>query len=90
MKTSTPSETNGREKVQGVEAHVKPSSEMRFIPYYPKTILGIYDKHEMFVITNPKTDLPGSSALWTTNDSLISLAEDHFGCLWSSAVKTIC
>jgi sugar-specific transcriptional regulator TrmB len=65
----------------------KPSSEVRFIPFYPKTILGIYDRQEMFVITNPKTDLPDSSALWTTNDSLIYLAEDHFGCLWSSAVK---
>lgn len=68
----------------------KPSSEVRLIPYHPETVLGIYDKQELFLITNPKTDLPGSSALWTSNSGIIALATDHFGCLWSSAVKTIC
>jgi len=67
----------------------KPSCEIRFFPHHPETIFGIYDKQEMFVITNPQTDLPGSSALWTTNKSLISLANDHFNCLWSIAMKQL-
>ena len=68
----------------------KPSCEVRLIPYHPDTVFGIYDHREMFIITNPKTDLPSSSALWTNNSSMIALGTDHFGCLWSSAVKTIC
>jgi sugar-specific transcriptional regulator TrmB len=61
--------------------------QMRFIPYYPQIILGIYDKKEVFLIVKPKTDLPGSPALWSNNHSLIALAEDHFEVLWLVAME---
>ncbi len=63
----------------------KPSCHVRFIQHQPKTVLGIYDKKEVFIIVDPKRDLPGSPALWSNNSSLISLAEDYFEVLWLTA-----
>ena len=65
----------------------KPSCQIRFVRYYPKIVLGIYDEKEVFIIVNPKTDLPGSPALWSNNHSLIALAEDHFEILWRTAME---
>jgi sugar-specific transcriptional regulator TrmB len=65
----------------------KPSCEMKFIPHYPETVFGIYDKKELFIIAFSKTDLPGSPALWSNNSSLIALAEDYFEKLWVTAIE---
>jgi sugar-specific transcriptional regulator TrmB len=65
----------------------RPFSQIKFIPYCPTIVLGIYDKKEVFLIVKPKTDLPGSPALWSTNSSLIALAEDHFEILWLTAME---
>jgi sugar-specific transcriptional regulator TrmB len=67
----------------------KPSCQVRFIPRYPKTVFGIYDKKEVFIIVQSKTDLPGSPALWSNNHSLIGLAQDHFEILWLTAMKEL-
>jgi hypothetical protein len=64
----------------------KPRCQIRFIPRHPKTVFGIYDKKEIFIVAMSKTDLPGSPALWSTNPSLIGLAEDHFELLWLEAM----
>jgi hypothetical protein len=60
----------------------KPFCQLRFIPHHPETVFGIYDKKELFVVAMSKTDLPGSSALWSKNPSLISLAQNYFEILW--------
>jgi sugar-specific transcriptional regulator TrmB len=65
----------------------KPSCQIKFFLEYPKTIFGIYDKKEVFIIVFPKTDLPGSPALWSNDPSLIAMAENHFETLWSTAAK---
>ena len=66
-----------------------PFCQMRFIPSHPKTVLGIYDKKEIFIILDPTTELPGSPALWSNNQSLISIAQDYFDILWlTSSEKT--
>lgn len=65
----------------------KPSCQVRFIPDYPKTVFGIYDDKEVFVIALSKTDLPGSAALWSNNPSLIGLARDQFESLWLTAIE---
>jgi hypothetical protein len=65
----------------------KPSCQVKFVRHYPTIVLGIYDKKEVFIIANPKTDLPGSPALWSTNPSLTALAEDHFEILWLTAME---
>jgi sugar-specific transcriptional regulator TrmB len=61
--------------------------QIRFIPRYPKTVFGIYDKKQAFIIVMSKTDLPGSPALWSTNSGMISLASDYFEILWLAAME---
>ena len=63
--------------------------QLRFIPKYPNTVFGIYDKKELFVIVFSKTDLPSSPALWSNNNSLIALATDYFECLWNKATESL-
>ena len=65
----------------------KPFYQMKFIHYRPLIVLGIYDENEVFVISNPETDLPGSSALWSSNRSIIALAKGHFEILWLNAME---
>ena len=66
----------------------KPSCQIKFIPHRPTTVLGIYDKKEVFIIVDPKTDLPGSPALWSNNPSLIAFAEEHFEIIWFTAIES--
>jgi sugar-specific transcriptional regulator TrmB len=65
----------------------KPFCQIRFIPSYPETIFGIYDKKEIFVVVRSKTDLPDSPDLWSNNRNLIALAECHFEILWLTAME---
>jgi sugar-specific transcriptional regulator TrmB len=64
-----------------------PTCQTKFIPNRPQTVLGIYDEKELFVIANPQKDLYGSPALWTNNQSLISLVQDFFDILWITAME---
>jgi sugar-specific transcriptional regulator TrmB len=65
----------------------KPFTQIKFIRYCPSVVLGVYDKKEVFIIVDPKTDLPGSPALWSDNSSLIVLAQDYFEILWLTAME---
>jgi sugar-specific transcriptional regulator TrmB len=65
----------------------KPSCQIKFMRDFPRTIFGIFDKKEIFIPANPKTDLQGSPALWSNNPSLIALAEEHFEILWLTAME---
>jgi len=65
----------------------KPSCQLRFMQDHPKTVVGVYDKKEVFIITTSKTDLQGSPALWSNNHAMICLASDHFEMLWRKAIK---
>jgi sugar-specific transcriptional regulator TrmB len=65
----------------------KPSCQIRFTRNHPRTVFGIYDKKEVFVIVFSKTGLPGSPALWSNNPSLIALADDYFEKLWFTAIE---
>jgi sugar-specific transcriptional regulator TrmB len=67
----------------------KPCSQMKLIPHCPAAVLGIYDKKETFIITNPKTDLHRSPALWTNNSSIIALAQEYFEKKWLTAIDKI-
>jgi sugar-specific transcriptional regulator TrmB len=64
-----------------------PFCNIRFLPDPPKTILGIYDKREVFIIADPKKSLFDSPALWSNNESLTSLVQDYFEILWLTAMK---
>jgi sugar-specific transcriptional regulator TrmB len=65
----------------------KPFSQIRFIANHPRAVFGIYDKKKVFIIARSKTDLPGSPALWSSNPSLIDLAQEYFEMLWLTAIK---
>jgi hypothetical protein len=52
-----------------------------------KTVVGVFDKKEVFIVTISETDWPGSPALWSNNDVLIHLASEHFEMLWRKAIK---
>jgi sugar-specific transcriptional regulator TrmB len=65
----------------------KPFCQLRFLRDKPEKVFGIYDEKEVFIIVNPKADLPGSSALWSCNPALIAIAKDSFEKLWLTATK---
>ena len=66
----------------------KPSCHVGFVNDRCKTVFGIYDRKEVFIIILSEKDLQGSPALWSNNAALISLASDHFEALWRKARKT--
>jgi len=65
----------------------KPSCQLRLIEGHVNSIVGIYDKKEVFIITKSETDLDGSPALWSSNDALICLVSNLFEMLWPKASK---
>lgn len=65
--------------------NIYPSFQARFLTHTPKTVFGLYDDKELFIIVNPAMDISGSPALWTNNSSLISLVQDYFEMLWQTA-----
>jgi len=66
---------------------INPMCNIRFLPDHPKTVLGLYDKKEVFIIVNPKGDLHDSPALWSNNQSLITAIQEYFELLWLISMK---
>ena len=66
----------------------KENCEMKLVDSLPKTVLGIYDGREVFIIENPAAELSGSPALWSNNSSLVALAKDFFDMLWLTSLET--
>jgi sugar-specific transcriptional regulator TrmB len=64
-----------------------PMCQIRFVPKYPDTILGIYDKKEISLVVNPTTNLPDSPELWSNSQSLITIAQDYFDILWITSME---
>ncbi|MGB9959582.1 MAG: TrmB family transcriptional regulator [Candidatus Bathyarchaeales archaeon] len=56
--------------------------QIKFTQNHPKTVVGIYDQKEIFIITDPEASLNKASALWSNNQSIISLAQQFFENLW--------
>ena len=65
----------------------RPSAELRFIPNFPRTVIAMYDKREVYIFTEPDADLTESPALWSNYPSLISVIDDFFEVLWSTAME---
>ena len=57
------------------------------MPENPKTVLGIYDKKEVFIIVDPTGDLFDSPALWSNNKSLITAIQEYFDLLWLTSMQ---
>jgi len=69
------------------ELRKKPHCQIRFLTSVPPTILGIYDRKEVFVFKNPTESINMSPALWSDNPSLISIIIDYFEMLWLTALE---
>ena len=65
----------------------KPSAELRFIPKFPRTVIAMYDNKEVYIFTEPEADLTESPALWSNYPSIISVIDDFFEVLWSTAME---
>ena len=55
---------------------------IRFLLGKSKTVTGIYDNKEVFIIVNPAEDLFDSASLWSNNQSLITAIQEYFDILW--------
>lgn len=66
-----------------------PFCNIRFLHGSPRTVLGIYDKTQVFIIVNPKKGLFDSPALWSNNQSLLSVVQDYFETLWHTATEEL-
>lgn len=66
---------------------ISPMCTIRFLPSHPKTVMGIYDKREAFVVVDPREALFDSPALWSNNQSLITAIQEHFDLLWLVSMK---
>jgi sugar-specific transcriptional regulator TrmB len=65
----------------------KSPCKIRFLVFPPETVMGLYDYKEIFIIENPAVGLNESSALWSNNPSLISLAKQYYENLWLATKK---
>jgi sugar-specific transcriptional regulator TrmB len=69
------------------ELRKKPHCQVRFLTSVPHTILGIYDRKEVFIFKNPTESINMSPALWSDNPSLISIVTDYFDLFWLTALE---
>jgi hypothetical protein len=72
-----------------VESIIKmPLFKLRTISDSIHARLGIIDKKEAFIATNPRTSAVGSSMLWTNNFSILIVFQDYFENLWIRTKET--
>jgi sugar-specific transcriptional regulator TrmB len=69
------------------ELKKNPSFTLRTITNHPKARLGIYDKKEVFIASNPTTYAMMSPALWSNNPSLLAIIHDNFEIMWRTAIE---
>lgn len=81
-----PTEGNAPEQITQF-CRRNPNIQLRFSKERPKTLLGIYDKKEVFIIVNPQMDIPDSPAFWSNNQSIVAMAQDYFDNLWNNATE---
>ena len=63
--------------------------EVKLISYFPKTILSIFDKKEVLIISDPKAELTEGDALWSNNPSLLAAMNDFYEMTWKTAQKEL-
>jgi sugar-specific transcriptional regulator TrmB len=66
-----------------------PCCNIRFLPGRPKTVIGIYDSNEAFLIVSPGEGLFDSPALWSNNLSLLTVVQDYFNIMWLTAMEKL-
>ena len=56
--------------------------QIRFFNDHPAAGVGLYDKKSVFIVLNPREDVPSSPALWSNSRSLLAIVQDYFNVLW--------
>ena len=64
-----------------------PLFKLGFVPFAIEKRYWIYDKKEVFIALNPKTNYARSPALWTNAVPLIELAQHYFDSLWKETAE---
>lgn len=67
--------------------NISPFCTIRFLPGKPKTVTGIYDEREVFIIVNPQEGVFDSPALWSNNKSLVTAIQEYFELMWLISIK---
>jgi sugar-specific transcriptional regulator TrmB len=82
----TPPKNTALEPILGLFNKNK-NCEVRFIPYFPDTILTLFDRKEVLIISNPKAELTESKALWSNSQSLLASMHKFYEVKWIEARK---
>jgi sugar-specific transcriptional regulator TrmB len=65
-------------------AEKKAGAIVKCLPSLPPTLLLLFDKKQVLIITSATGTLE-TSALWSSNPSIIAMSMSYFDCLWNSA-----
>ena len=76
---------NSDQKIMFEKCYPKPWAEIRTIALIPSAVIGIFDNQEVFILTTSTAGLRDSSALWSNNRSVVSLAKHYLDTMWFEA-----
>lgn len=86
--TEKPEDKNSfPEIIQAFEKN--PYFQIRYIPKHPSVLLTVYDKKEAILATSATAGLLGAPSLWSNNPSLLTLANNHFEAMWTTAQENV-
>jgi len=66
-----------------------PHAKIKYIQSFPKAVMGIYDSKEVFIFVENEADFTDTSALWSNNSSLVSIAQYGFDSGWKKAKERL-
>jgi sugar-specific transcriptional regulator TrmB len=64
-----------------------PNAEVRQIQSFPRTVMALYDKKEVYIYLLTSAEIIDSPSLWSNNPNIVAMAEDYFETLWKAAPK---
>ncbi len=63
-----------------------PNFKIKYLFNQPNALISVYDKADAWVATCPNPGLKECPILWTANPCLLSILQDYFEMLWSTAI----
>lgn len=67
------------------KCYPKPWTEIRFLSEKPSTVIALFDKKEVFIMTRSDAALRDSPALWSNNSCVLSINNYYLESLWEKA-----
>jgi sugar-specific transcriptional regulator TrmB len=67
------------------KCYPKPWTEIRFLSEKPSTVIALFDKKEVFIMTRSDAGLRDSPALWSKNSCILSINNYYLESLWKKA-----